>query len=347
MEWSEFTRQNIKQFKNYRYKLNNSNLLQFVRTERDRIKQFIKNNKKIVVEYDSLNKNQTEGLNKKIKEYAKTSWVDTKAVVQEMSKMDKNIVYQWKSIVDSDEKPTLNNVFIKSNTKNIKNTNKKIKLIAYIIEYLKHKNDHVNKSVNIYLVLTQLKKYFPESNNIMDIKNANTGYTDFGKDIIFIWRNEELEKVIFHEICHYCDLDKREHHVDHIAIINGPHSYYEAITDLLGIVYHLIFLSLLTRTSIKYLLEIELGFIKNQAMFMNDYFKLGNWKNGCDSAIKQTTPAFSYYIIKYMIFEYLLDHDLIDYHHYNDLISNISKIGFKQEPYIKINSSRMTLLQLN
>jgi hypothetical protein len=99
--------------------------------------------------------------------------------------------------------------------------------------------------------------------------------------------------------------------------------------------------------SVKSLLEIELGFIKNQAMYLNEYLKLGNWKDCPNNSIKQTTPAFSYYILKFMIFEYLINNKLIDYDNYNDLIFNISKIGFKQNEYIKLKSSRMTLIQIN
>jgi hypothetical protein len=47
-----------------------------------------------------------------------------------------------------------------------------------------------------------------------------------------------------------------------------------------------------------------------------------------------------------MIFEYLINNKLIDYDNYNELIFNISKVGFKQNKYIKLKSSRMTLFQL-
>ena len=348
MNWSDFTRDNNKQFKKCKYKLlNNSNLVRLFRTERDRIKNFIKTNPKLSIKTEILKKNKANGLDKKFCDFADTPWVDTKSVINEISKLDKTYLYQWESISDSNDKPSLNYVYVKSNKLVENSMNKKIKLIAYIIEYLKHKNQYVNKPVNMYLVLTNLKKNFPEGVQNMGVKNANTGYTDFTKNIIYIWRKEELEKVIFHEICHYLDMDKRDHHVNNIAHINGPHSYYEAITDFWGILYNLIFVSILSKTSLKLLLDIELGFIKNQAMYLNEYLNLGNWKNGLDNTIKQTTPAFSYYIIKFMIFEYLIYNDLVDYYHYNDLLTNITKVGFTQQPYIKLKSSRMTMIQLD
>jgi len=345
MNWSKFTRDNIKLFKKYKL-LNESKLVKLFRTERDTIKKFIKTYPKLSIKIEIIKKNKVNDLDKKLCNFADTPWVDTKLVINEMNNLDISYLYQWKSILDSNDKPSLNYIYVKSNKLVQKSMNKKIKLIVYIIEYLKHKNQHTNIPVNMYLVLTNLKKKFPKNNQSMGIKNANTAYTDFSKNIIYIWRKEELEKVIFHEISHYLDMDKRDHHVEHIANINGPHSYYEAITDFYGIMYHLIFVSFLSKISLKLLLELELGFIKNQAMYLNEYLKLGNWKNSIDNIIKQTTPAFSYYIIKFMIFEYLIYNDLIKNHQYNNLITNITNIGFVQYPYIKIKSSRMTMIQL-
>jgi hypothetical protein len=345
MKWSKFTINNLKEFKKNKYELsNNSNLVRIFRAERDLIINFIKINPKFYVKYELLKNNQIISLNKKLYEFAGTTWVDTNSVINEINILDSGYLYQWNSIGDFDNDSTINYIYVKSDKQMKKSLNNKIKLIAYIIEYLKHKNNQINKSINMFLVLTNLQKKFPENNQIMGIKNANTGYTDFRKNIIYIWRKEELEKVIFHEICHYLDMDKRDHTVEHIININGPYSYYEAITDFWGILYNLVFVSILSKTSIKLLLNIELGFIKNQAMYLNEYLKIKNWKIKSKDIINQISPAFSYYILKFMIFEYLINNNL-DYN-YNDLISNISKIGFIQEPYIKLKSSRMTIIQL-
>jgi len=340
MKWSEFTINNIKEFRKYKYNLpNNSNLVKLIKTEMNKIKQFIKNNPQLFIKTNKIKK-----LDKELSDFANTSWVDTKSVVEEIKKLDEGYLYKWESIIDSNDKPTLNYIIIKSNksTKNL--MHKKIKLLIYIIEYLKYKNQHINKPVTIFLVLTDLKKIFPENNQNMGVKNANTGYTDPNKNIIYIWRKEELEKVIFHEIVHYLEMDNRYYHIDNITNIIGPHNYFEAITDFWGILYHLIFSSILSKTSVQLLLNIELGFIKNQAMYLNKYLKLGNWKNNINTTIKQSTPAFSYYILKFMIFEYLINNDLIN--NYTNLITNILKIGFTQQKYIKLKSSRMTLFQL-
>lgn len=343
MVLSDFTSEHLKQFKKNKYNLSNkSELVKLIRTERNRVKQFIINNPSLKIKIDEIDANYHQ-LNEKINEYSKVAWVDTNSVFSELNRLNKNYLYKWESIVNNDSKPSMNYIYVKTD-KIINNISNQIKLLVYIIEYLKHKNQYVNKQVTIYLVLTNLKKYFPENNQNMGVKNANTGYTD--SKIIYIWRKEEVDKVILHEICHYLNMDKREQYVDSIINIQGPHSYFEALTDFFGVLYHLIFISIMIEKSVKSLLEIELGFIKNQAMYLNEYLKLGNWKDCPINSIKQTTPAFSYYILKFMIFEYLINNKLIDYDNYNDLIFNISKIGFKQNEYIKLKSSRMTLFQL-
>lgn len=341
MNLSKFTQDNIKQFEKCKYNLTNeSKLVKLIRTERNKIIKFIKTNPSLIIK-----KNKIDNLDKKLCDFSNTSWVDTESVVNQINSIDNNYQYQWNSIIDSDDKPIINYINIKSDKLLEKSMNNKIKIIIYQIEYLKYSNN-VNKPVNIFLVLTNLKKEFPENNQPIGIKNANSGYTDFSKKIIYIWRAEELEKVILHEIFHYLDMDNRDHHVDHIININGPHSYFEAITDFWAILYHLIFVSILSKKSIKLLLNIELGFIKNQAMCLNHFFKLGNWKDLSNNTINQASPVFSYYIIKFMIFEYSINNEMT-YRHYNDLITSILDTGFTQKPYVKIKSSRMTLIGLD
>jgi hypothetical protein len=320
MEWSDFTLSYMDTFKKNKYKLdNNSPLIKFIRSEKNNIIKFISNNK------FKINHELLEKLNKTdIISFCKVKWVDTKAVINEFLLMKIFYKISWNN----------NNIYIASHTKNNINF-KKIKLIIYIIEYLKYKTQ-INKSVNIYIVLTNLKKEFPQDNEIIDVKNVNTAYTDFKKNIIFIWRYEEYEKVLFHEIIHYFNLDCRE--VEYDTIIHTKHeNYYEAVTDYQGIIYHLIFLSILKKISVKFLFKCELAFIRNQALIINERIK--------NNSIQQNTPAYSYYVLKYLLLLYLLKH----YKHnnnYNKIFMKISKINLSNLKYTKINSSRMTLFQL-
>jgi hypothetical protein len=337
--WSDFTKDNIKLFKTNRYLLKSDNiLLQHLKNERDEIKKFSKKinakiNIAIITDTSLLSK-----LNNMIMNYSNKYFVYKKKVIDELYDLKITCKISW---------GISNNIIIKTNMEDLAYIKRRIKFLVLFIEYLKFKSNNLNKDVTIYLILTRLTKYFPTDTKI-DVKHANSGYTDFNENIIFIWRYEEFEKVLFHELIHYFDLDSRDHAFDNMINFKGyGASYYEAITDFWGIAYHLIFLSIITKISLKTLLEIELIFIRNQAMQLNNYYKLKNWKTKPNKIIEQKTAAFSYYIIKYLLFEYALNNNIdINMENYNDILKEILDKGFKLQRFIKINSARMTLLQL-
>ena len=327
MTWSKFTKKNLNLFIKYKYLLDNNNLLlDYIKNERKNIIQSAKN-KSI-----SINISQINNYNK-IKKYTNSKFVDKKNLLNDMKKL--TVIY----------KISWNNNLIILFTENEIDLLRRIKIIVFIIEYLKEKTQN-NKKVKIYLVLSTLEKQFPTDTKIMGIKNANSGYNDTSKDIIFIWRKEEFEKVLFHELIHNFRLDKRDDHVHDIINTYGPHLYFEALTDFQGIIYHLIYLSLFTRRKIKSLLEYELGFIRNQAMILNNIWELGNWEKSPQKTIGQNTAAFSYYILKYLMFEYFLNNKFNLSDNYKTILNNVLKNGFVMTDYLKIESSRMTLFQL-
>jgi len=327
MSWSKFTNENIKTFSKYKYNLNKDNiLLKYIKKERDQILNIIKNktfniNIKIIDKFNGID------------DYINSRFVDKKNLLNEMN--DLKVIYK----ISWDENFI---ILISYNEFDLYN---RMKILVYIIEYLKVKTNN-NKNMKIYLILSSLEKKFPVESKIMGVKNANSGYTDSIKDIIFIWRKEEFEKVIFHELIHFFNLDKREEHTHDIINTDGPHLYFEALTDFKGIIYHLLYLSLITRRKIKNLLEYELGFIRNQAMILNKIWELDNWTKTPDVLIEQKTAAFSYYILKYLMFEYYLINEFDDNNKYKVILDKILKNGFSMKEYIEIESSRMTLLQL-
>jgi hypothetical protein len=332
-QWSQFTIDNMKLFHN-KIKLDNDNiLLETIKNERAKIVSYSKN-LKIKIKISIIDNN-----NNIIKEYSKVSWVDMKGVHNELDTLDTTYLVSWNN----------NKIIIRTTKQCFENIRYRLKIIVAMIEYLKFKSDNMEKNATIYLVLTQLKKTFP-TNNIIGIKNANTGYTDLNTNIIFVWRYEEFEKVLFHELIHFFDMDTRTHDFDDIIDAKGINpSYYEVFTDFWGIVYNIIFLSLVTKIKIKTLLELELSFIQNQAMILNKHFKLHDWYDKPKKIINQKSPAFSYYILKYMLFMFALENDIMKYllqNKTNELLKELVSIGFVMKPYINIKSSRMTLMQL-
>jgi len=326
--WSKFTKDNLKLFTNYKYNLNDDNiLLNYIKNERVNIINFI-NNKKISINITKLSEYNN------IYKYVDSFFVDKKNLLNDM----KNLNYIYKIEWGED-----NMIII--NTNNEIESNVYIKILIYMIEYLKYKSQD-NKKITIYLILSTLEKEFPTLSKMMDVKNSNSGYNDSQENIIFIWRREEFEKVLFHELMHHFDLDKREEHVHNIINTNGKHLYFEAITDFQGIIYHLIYLSIITRKKIKKLLEYELGFIRNQAQSLNNIWGLGEWHGKPKLLIEQKNASFSYYILKYLIFEYFLNNQINFSEKYSNILNNVLDIKFNVISYLRIESSRMTLLQL-
>ena len=131
-----------------------------------------------------------------------------------------------------------NNIYLKTTKEKFNKIKKRLIIFIKMINYLQQ---NTNTNVNIYLVLSNLKKIV--NNDIIDVDNINSGYTDIMEKYIFIWREEEFEKVTFHELLH---LFNKDHRLED----NSNKYYYEAITDFKAIIYNCIYVSILTKIKI-------------------------------------------------------------------------------------------------
>jgi len=333
MVWSKFTVDYIHMFNKCKYNLNTNNiLLNNMRTELDMINIFISSNK--------IKFKITEKLfSNKIGDYLESKFVHKSSVINNLYKIPDEYLIEWDN----------NKIYIKTTETFFKHFIKRINTLILLLEYLRTKNNNIDKKIEIYLILTDLVKILPnKKTDTLSAEYVNSGYTD--SNIIFIWRHEEFEKVIFHEIIHYFDLDcdnSFQINIDIMKKNNDTEYYSESITDFYGICYHLMYISIVSKIEIKELLELELGFIKNQAQLLNNLYKLNNWNYKNKIIINHKTSAFSYYIIKYLLFEYMLIHDYYLLNNPNKILNDILKIGFRVNKFININSLRMTFLQLH
>lgn len=278
----------------------------------------------------------------KIKKLVDTFWV-SKQVLNELDSIPDEYKISWTY------KNIEHNIYIKT-TKNQMDTFKyRINILLNMLNYMWDiKKTNAKNKYQIYLVLTNLTKHFPNKKNIpIGVNHINSGYTDFGTNEIFIWRLEEFEKLIFHEVIHYNKLDSDI--IEFKPTINphdiiGLKSYFEAFTDFWGIFYYLIYLSLITKKSVQSLFCLEYNFIKNQANFLNDFFNLGDWSN--KKTIKQISPAFSYFVIKYCVFNNVINKGIDIIYNPKQLLIDIFTSKFPRNKFINANSARMTLLQL-
>lgn len=329
---NKFTKNNMKYFL-----IDNQNIkFPYLKILRKKIVEFIKS----IKSYDCKISSYTIPHNKLVK-LLSGHWVDIDAI-NHTHNLTSNYVISW--TFDN----IVHNITIKcTNEKWLKINNKKrLYLLINIINFI-YSISETRNPINIYLILTQLTKNI-NNNETISPKHINSGYSDINKKIIVIWREEEFEKVIFHELHHIMKLDHSNitYNVNIPFKIKGILRYFEAITDYYAILYNTIYISLYTNKSIDKIFNIEYNFMKNQANVMNNFLNLNNWNNNI--VIKQNSSAFEYYIVKYIIFKNIIEENnssIITEPHI--LINTILQNGFEPEKYIYLNSMRMTLFELD
>jgi len=329
IKFDDFTNNNLKIFINRNKNINFNYIKEL---KKDIVKNFNKNIKYEILEYKIPDN--------KLKKLFDTEWVYSK-IYDNLDNLDVECEIIW-------DYKTKHTIYLKCNKEKFTSFKQRLPILLNILNFLyDKKNTNQTRPINIYLILSHLKKEL-EKDVIINAKHINSGYTDFNSNEILVWREEEFEKVIFHEMIHYMDLDVRnmsfdDNHLPHE--IDGYKSYFEAFTDFWGILYHLIYISIITKKSVNSLLQIEYNFIENQANLLNHHFGLKNWKD--KKKIKQNSPAFTYFILKYLLFKEIIYSNNIQTLEYpKELIMTILKKKFIQKVFIDLNSARMSLLQL-
>jgi hypothetical protein len=321
--WSEFTNSNLKLI-DKKSIINNINPI-FI----DEIKK-IRNNINEQPEIKYIIKKCNISL-KKLNVLKNTQWVSS---ALSFDNLDYEVNISWKN----------NNIYLKTTKLKFDKFKKRLGIFLKVIDAIQAFD---KQPIIIYYVLSNLKKYI--DNKVISPRHINSGYTDLISNEIFIWREEEFEKVTFHELFHLLDKDHRNQHVKLPIKINGPESFYEAITDFKAIVYNIIYISLNTHKKIVTLINYEYFFIHNQAKYI-----LGNLNNN-NNIIIQNTPAYSYYVLKYYIFKYfigdslsklLFDNIIYKNIDYNILIKIIKNYKISETTLTNFKSARMTLFEL-
>jgi hypothetical protein len=141
-------------------------------------------------------------------------------------------------------------------------------------------------------------------------------------------------------------MDHRNENISLPVKINGPKSFYEAITDFNAIIYNIVYISFFN-IKIEIILNNELFFIRNQAKMILSHLNT--------MSCRQKSPAYSYYILKDKIFKYFTsdnaDEELFDDIFYkninfNKLVQIIKNDKIQETNFIDLNSARMTLYEM-
>lgn len=178
-------------------------------------------------------------------------------------------------------------------------------------------------NLELNIVLTKIRKEIDldQPEKILCPIHINSGCSNIRINTICIWREEELEKVLIHELVHFFKLDLNHisfeydnlyNKINNFFNINGYINLNEAYTELLTIIIHSLYITYklnLPFDSFKEVLIYEINFSLFQCYKIFNYFDIHDIKNFFNinhnknkKTINQTTDVFSYYFIKTLLF---------------------------------------------
>ena len=199
----------------------------------------------------------------------------------------------------------MNNNTVTIYTKN-ENDLPNIKLIMKIILLIKELSKNT-KIVEIYIFCGDIKKCIPHiKKNIISSEHMNSGYSV--DSFIFIWRKEEIYKVLIHELIHNLDLDFNtqnnnalDKHVHKIFNINGINVANETYTEILALTINSVIFSMLHDVDFNSVINSELIMTHFQIAKILNHFGGITYDDLFTVKIKQSTSVVSYIIVKGML----------------------------------------------
>lgn len=243
-------------------------------------------------------------------------------------------------------------------------------IIYYVIDVTK-----TNEFIKIYIFLTPIKKKF-NKNNDFNSDAFNTGFTD--SSVICIYREEEVLKVLIHELIHYLNLDNHFNDTNNKKLLNYFNmcddckiNSNEAYTEMIAIIIFLVWYNKYNFNKFDYnkfneIFNEELNYSLYQTAkclsligCVNEFSDIVDKSNNCE--IIQKTSFVSYFIIKtafmfniYLFFEFfkinenkftlnfnLIPNNIIKY--FNLIIKCIDDKKFIKiiNYYIKLNKNKI------
>ena len=216
----------------------------------------------------------------------------------------------------------LNNKIEYYTQKKIKKTSKKVETMFIIIQTIKDlfNRDDCFQKIVFYDLYT--KKTLPnKKEDIIGQENCNSAfctviYNEKKNGDIVLFRNEELIKVLIHELIHANFVDYQIIHSKYqYELTNNICTSYsilinEAFTETFSSLLHMIYISEKTGLNINTIYENE---YKHMIIIFNKIIYHYNIKeiedilknNGCKKEFKQKTNVFSYYVLKMLNYKYI------------------------------------------
>lgn len=240
--------------------------------------------------------------------------------------------YQSIDIIQEIESNDLNHIVIKTDYYklslyyyDIKNIDdeiiKIIKVINLIREINKFYKINQNDFYNVIIFFGNKKKYLFNERKIITPMNINSGATII-KEYASVWRKEELEKVLIHELLHYIGIDHKLFINDNDKINKlfnvTKNKINESYNETLAGIINMCWKSQKHNININELYLLELKFLLFQTVKIIKYFD-GKYADDLFTIkISQTSWMLSYIILKMILFCNI-----------NDIINFIESINLK------------------
>lgn len=201
------------------------------------------------------------------------------------------------------------NLYIPTINIDLYNVNNIINRIIHICTIFKTISKINNEyTININIIFTEFKKKINYKDTFLRQDNINSGMTKRG-EIINIWRYEEFEKVLIHELIHYFNFDFIENHKDFYTLqhfiktnyhIVGKDYINESYTETLALIIHTLFCCFYMGNFNYFdnLLKLEVIYNTFQVGKIIKFFNGKKFDDIKTININQTTSVFSYFIIK-------------------------------------------------
>ena len=182
-----------------------------------------------------------------------------------------------------------------------------LKIIFLIDEIAKFYKIVVN-DYDVIIFLGLNKKYLFNNKKILTPMNINSGATLLSS-YVSLWRMEEYEKVLIHELLHYIGIDYHlfNNHefsdkIKNIFNINGINHINESYNECVAAIINMCWKSINYNFNINTVYHFETKFLIFQTNKIIRFFNGNNAYDLCNIKISQTTSALSYIIIKTILF---------------------------------------------
>jgi hypothetical protein len=177
----------------------------------------------------------------------------------------------------------------------------KISLIFHIMHRLSSKiKDRIMNNITCTIILTPITKSLTlDDSGIYTSENVNSACCMPG-EYIYIWRTEEIYKVIIHELVHYykLDIDIFINDTINFGLLKYSDKYFtehqpELFTESLALLINSIIISTKYNTKLEDILLYEINFSYFQILKI-----INQIKNNTNYQLKQLTSIRAYYIFK-------------------------------------------------